>query len=370
VTSTKRSVAGLAGDPTRAPSPHADSAAANTTVAGEGAFPLNLPRSVAVDLGQNLYIADTANHRIVMRSASGTLSVIAGLGAAGFGGDGGDALAAQFSSPAAIAVDLKGNLYVADFDNNLVRKLTPSNPAILAAPITQLPAVRFLHAATLREGPVAPGQILSIFAEGIGPGVSVPGTFGADGILDIMLSETQVLFDGRAAPLIDVQQSQINVQVPYGVAGMAATHVEVFHAGIRKVDATLAVVGSAPGIFTLAGSAGPARVINQDGSANSPSNPADPGSVISLLATGVGQTIPAGIDGKRSVEPYPAPADAVVVWVGGRLAEVLFANEAPGAVGIMQIGARVPTIVAEGAVPLAVSIGSSTSQEGVTVFVR
>jgi uncharacterized protein (TIGR03437 family) len=167
-----------------------------------------------------------------------------------------------------------------------------------------------------------------------------------------------------------VQQSQINVQVPYEVAGLAATHVEVFHAGTRKVDATLAVAVSAPGIFTLAGSTGPARVTNPDGSANSVANPADPGSVITLFATGVGQTIPPGIDGRRSTEPYPQPAEAVVVWVGGRPAEVLFAAEAPGTVGIMQIGARVPAIVAEGAVPLALSIGSSISQEGVTLFVR
>src|SRR5207249_776180 len=120
------------------------------TVSGEGSFPLNLPRAVTLDSGQNLYIADTANHRIVRLSAEGALSVIAGLGAAGYGGDGGDALSAQFSSPAAIAVDLKGNIYVADSDNNLVRKLTPSTPEGLSVPVTQLPAARLLHAATLR----------------------------------------------------------------------------------------------------------------------------------------------------------------------------------------------------------------------------
>ena len=129
-----------------------------TTVAGEGAFPLNLPRGVAVDFGQNLYIADTANHRIVKRSASGEPSVIAGLGAAGFAVESGDALAAQFSSPAAITIDLKGNIYVADFDNNLVRKLTPSTGEILSAPVTQLSPARLLHAASLREGPAAPGK--------------------------------------------------------------------------------------------------------------------------------------------------------------------------------------------------------------------
>jgi len=240
-----------------------------TTVAGAGALPLYLPRSVTVDLDRNLFIADTGNHRIMKLSPSGDLSVIAGLGAAGFGGDGGDALAAVFSTPAAIAVDSSGNLFIADFDNSLVRKLTPSTPEV--SPVIQLPAARLLHAATLREGPVAPGQILSILVDDVGPAAGVVGT---GPVLDNLLAETQVLFDGHAAPLIYVQQHQINVQVPYGVAGRPETHVEVFHSGERKVDTTLAVTSAAPGIFTISGGTGPALVTNQDGSRNSVTNPA------------------------------------------------------------------------------------------------
>jgi uncharacterized protein (TIGR03437 family) len=92
--------------------------------------------------------------------------------------------------------------------------------------------------------------------------------------------------------------------------------------------------------------------------------------VITLYATGEGQTVPPGIDGKRAGDPSPAPAAPVVVWVGGRAAEVLYAAEAPGSVGMLQIKARIPAIVDEGAVPLALSIGSSISQEGVTLFVK
>src|SRR5205814_3901985 len=96
--------------------------------------------------------------------------------------------------------------------------------------------------------------------------------------LDTLLSETQVLFDGRPASLIYVQQSQIKVQVPYEVAGQAGARVQVFHSGELKVDVTVPIAPAAPGIFTLSGGAGPAQIFLQDGSLNSATNPADPGS--------------------------------------------------------------------------------------------
>ena len=160
------------------------------------------------------------------------------------------------------------------------------------------------------------------------------------------------------------------MQVPYAVAGRTGTHVEVFHAGVQKVDATLLVTAAAPGIFTSSGGTGPALVTNQDGSLNSAANPAEAGSLITLYATGEGQTDSAGVDGKRSTEPYPQPVAPVALRVGGRPAEILFAAEAPGLAGMLQINARVPAIVAAGAVPLSLSIGAATSQDGVTVFIK
>src|SRR5207245_2473937 len=105
-----------------------------------------------------------------------------------------------------------------------------------------------------------------------------------------------------------------------------------------------------------------------DGSQNSVTNPAEPGSLITVFATGEGQTIPAGVDGKRAIEPYPQPAGRVELRVGGRPAEIIFAAEAPGAVGTLQINARIPEIVPFGAVILSLAVGPAISQEGVTVF--
>src|SRR5260370_38302347 len=91
-----------------------------TTVAGGGTFPLSLPRSVLVGTDQNLFIADTGNQRILKLTPAGDLSTIAGLGSAGYTGHGGPALSAQFTTPAALAMDTAGNLYVADFYNNRI----------------------------------------------------------------------------------------------------------------------------------------------------------------------------------------------------------------------------------------------------------
>jgi sugar lactone lactonase YvrE len=78
---------------------------------------------LVVDAGGNLYIADTLNHRIRKVSRAGVITTIAGTGTRAFSGDGGPALNAQLSDPAALAFDVAGNLYVSDWDNNRIRKI-------------------------------------------------------------------------------------------------------------------------------------------------------------------------------------------------------------------------------------------------------
>jgi uncharacterized protein (TIGR03437 family) len=93
---------------------------------------LNGPQGLAVDSAGNLYIADTQNHR-VRKVANGIISTVAGSGTAGFGGDGGAATSAQLNAPFGVAVDAAGNLYIAEFSNNRVRKVaTDGNISTLA----------------------------------------------------------------------------------------------------------------------------------------------------------------------------------------------------------------------------------------------
>jgi trimeric autotransporter adhesin len=85
---------------------------------------LNSPTGLAVDTAGNLYIADYANHRIRKVTVGGIISTVAGNGSPGFSGDGGSATAAQLNCPNAVAVDAAGNLYIADRGNRRVRKVT------------------------------------------------------------------------------------------------------------------------------------------------------------------------------------------------------------------------------------------------------
>ena len=87
---------------------------------------LNNIQELAVDAAGNLYIADTANHRVRKVGSSGVITTVAGTGTQGYGGDGGLASAAQLNRPRGVAVDAAGNLYIADSFNERVRKVDTS----------------------------------------------------------------------------------------------------------------------------------------------------------------------------------------------------------------------------------------------------
>ena len=87
---------------------------------------LNYPHDVSVDSQGNLYIADYSNNRIRKVDTSGIITTVAGNGSLGYGGDGGPATAASIGMPYEIAVDDAGNIYIADFYNLRIRKVDSS----------------------------------------------------------------------------------------------------------------------------------------------------------------------------------------------------------------------------------------------------
>ena len=90
-----------------------------------GGGALNRPEGLVFDADGNLYIADTFNGRIRRLTSDGRLSIIAGTGATGvFSGDGGPAAEAALSLPTAVTIDSQGDLYIADFGNGRVRKIS------------------------------------------------------------------------------------------------------------------------------------------------------------------------------------------------------------------------------------------------------
>jgi sugar lactone lactonase YvrE len=98
---------------------------------------LNLPSGVAVDAQGNLFIADSTNRRIRKVAPDGMISTVAGNGVSGFGGDGGPAVSAMIGETLGIAVDAKGNLFIADARNQRVRQITPNGIINTLARITQ-----------------------------------------------------------------------------------------------------------------------------------------------------------------------------------------------------------------------------------------
>jgi uncharacterized protein (TIGR03437 family) len=255
-------------------------------------------------------------------------------------------------------VDAAGVVYFSDSFNNRVRKLMPQMTAL--APLAMIEAV-VVNSASQQPGPVAPGELVTIYAAGIGPEVGTPGRPESTGTMGTTLAETQVLFDGKPAPLIYVQSGQINLQVPYGVGG--TTEMEVLYKGASRLKQTLPVADSAPGIFPA--------VSNQDGTQNSATNPAARDSVVTFYATGEGVVDPAGVTGRPGQPPFGQPVLAVSVRIGGNPADVLYAASAPGQVGMIQISARVPGgFVPTGMLPLVLQVGTASSQSGVTMAVK
>jgi uncharacterized protein (TIGR03437 family) len=134
------------------------------------------------------------------------------------------------------------------------------------------------------------------------------------------------------------------------------------------------VVASAPGVFSAnATGTGPGAILDTNYHLVSATNPVSRGAAIQIYATGEGLTIPTGIDGKiaATVLPLPYPRLAAAVLIGGQPAEILYIGAAPGLVaGVLQVNARIPDGVASGTVPLILTIGSNSSQPGLTVAVQ
>lgn len=231
-----------------------------------------------------------------------------------------------------------------------------------------------LNNASYVPGPLAPGEIVAIFGEGIGPNVLTTAVIES-GFLTKTLGGVRVLFDDVPAPMVFAWSSQLSAIVPFGVAGKSETRVRVEYDGRRSNEVVLPVAAAAPGIFSLnASGEGSGAIFNQDGTVNTPATPAPAGSVIVIYATGAGQTSPAGEDGKinPAVLPLPAPVNRVRVFVAGSEAEILYAGNPPYLVhGALQVNARIPANTPAGAfIPLVLQVGGAQSQRNLYVSVR
>jgi DNA-binding beta-propeller fold protein YncE len=161
-----------------------------TTIAGNGipsflgdggpatAANLQYPTGVALDHDGNVFIADAANHRIRRIDPDGTITTVAGTGAAGFAGDGGPATEARLHKPTGVAVSRKGELFIADEYNHRIRRVGSHGRISTVVGATDIPPTY---------------------------GGFVPGSYGGDGgpATEAFLNfPTEVLLDGERNLLI------------------------------------------------------------------------------------------------------------------------------------------------------------------------
>ena len=117
----------------------------------------------------------------------------------------------------------------------------------------------------------------------MGPSELVRLSLAEDGRLATTLAGTRILFSGVPAPLLYVSDKQSSAIVPYALTGQSSVDVQVEYQGVRSEAVTVPVLTARPGIFGVDGSGhGQGAILNEDGSPNSPSNPAQRGSIIML----------------------------------------------------------------------------------------
>jgi uncharacterized protein (TIGR03437 family) len=238
-----------------------------------------------------------------------------------------------------------------------------------------LPVAGVTNAASFAAGAVAPGEIVSLFGNALGPAAGAGLQLTNPVLVANAVAGVHVLFDGVPAPITYASASQVNAVVPYAVAGQSTTTLQVEYLGAVSAPVSVPVAAAAPGLFTVnASGTGAGAILNNiDYSLNSAANPVSRGGYVDIYLTGAGATTPASLDGLLAAAPYPLVNAPVSVAMGGvPCPSVAYAGAAPNLIsGLTQITVQVPDGVAPGAtVPLAVSIGGVSVQTGVTVAVQ
>jgi uncharacterized protein (TIGR03437 family) len=255
--------------------------------------------------------------------------------------------------------DASGNLL-----NRTVAKAVSNAPSFTAGSV--------VNTASFKTGPIAPGEMITVFGTNIGPATLASYKLN-NNIVSGFVAGTRFLFDGVAAPIYYVSSGVSTVIVPYEVAGKATTQVVAEYLGMQSAPVTLPVATAAPGLFTASSQGtGQASAANLDGTINSPSNPIARGSVIILFLTGDGQTNPAGVDGQLALTTFPTTAADVSVSFGGVTALAQYAGVAPLSVaGFTQFNVIVPDGSPVGdAVPVVVTVGGASSPSSVTIAIK
>ncbi len=294
--------------------------------------------ALAVDAAGNMYVAGSTEYLTPVRNSLATcgqdlLSVFA---------PDGSVLQTTYipgghNSGALVALGVHSNVFVVDqaevgftpSQTGPFPYVAPANPGYATTPFLwrlspnanaqTFPLACLGNAATYTGSLVAPGMMVSLFGNGLGPqqGIQTQATLRSP--FPTQAGNVEVTFDGKPAPLVWVQDAQINAVAPWSLTPGRTTQVCVSYQDVKTNCLTVPVARTSPGVFTRDGVH--AAAMNQDGTINSADHPAPVGSIISVWATGLGPIDPAQGDGTLVGFPLPtntaqAAVQAILVTIG------------------------------------------------------
>jgi len=206
------------------------------------------------------------------------------------------------SASAALAPTQAGPFPVGSLGTDFLLHLSPD------ANVQTYPLACIANGASFGVEAIAPGEIVTLIGSGLGPQQGVQTQATMQSPYPTQAAGVAVTFDGTPAPLLWVQNAQINAVAPWSLTPGENTQICVSNQNVKLDCLTWPVVETSPAVFTVDGTY--AAAVNQDGTINSAANPAAPGSIVAVWATGLGPIAPAQADG--TLVGLPLPVNAVM----------------------------------------------------------
>jgi hypothetical protein len=246
-----------------------------TTVAGNGtagyfgdggaatSAEINAVFRQAIDSAGNIYIAEYANNRIrKVAAASGIITTVAGNGTAGYTGDGGQATSAEIHGPQGVSADSAGNLYIADYGNSRIRKVNAATGVITTVAGNGSGVYSGDGGPATSAGLVAPGEVI---ADSVGNlyitdynGGRIRKVAAGSGIITTVAGNGTLGYSGDGGPATSAE-----LHYPGGVGIDSAGNLYIadqYSDRVRKVSATTGIITTVAGNGTqgYSGDGGPA----------------------------------------------------------------------------------------------------------------
>jgi uncharacterized protein (TIGR03437 family) len=217
------------------------------------------------------------------------------------------------------------------------------------------------------QSPITPGGIVSIFGTSLGPPV-LSVEYDGEGQHYNYFGDLTATFDGIAAPLLYLSPGRIDAVAPKAIAGQKTVSVVVQHYGQTSPAFIVPVVDTSPAIF-ISGKNAIQNVKAGEYASNSADNPAAPGSVVVLFASGYSVPDNSTPDGRIRLL---ATRIGATLTIGGKPATLAYSGTAPFQLpGILQVNAVVPDGIGSGPQPVVLAIaGMDNASQNVTMAIQ